>query len=75
MNYQEAMDKLEVVPWTILECDTKDCWCAGIGSVEPIPCEETACDVYVCPSGSIPRKLAELIVKEHNNTLRGEKQI
>lgn len=57
--------------WKTEPCHTKDCWCAIITTEKPVFWEQSPEEeAYIAPSGSIPKEIAEHIVKIHNNNLK-----
>lgn len=65
MTYQEAEERLLIVRWKTIDCETKDCWCQSIVPEKPIIDDQND-EHYVVPSGIITREIAKRIVSEHN---------
>lgn len=78
MNYQEAEDKAYKSEWAVVECGSKqaegNCWCRMIEPKTEIryTSENMEGDqkYYFVPSGAIDKKLAEYIVKLHNEKIK-----
>ena len=68
MTYKQAQEHSLTVPWRTFECSTPDCWCRGVGPVDPIE-DEDGNDVFIIPSGVVTKECAEHIVELHNKSL------
>ena len=60
---------LNNVRWKVVECDTKNCWCACIYPEVTIKDEEGD-KRFIVGSGCIPKENAEHIVNIHNDFIK-----
>lgn len=68
MTYEEAYDKATKVKWKVEPCFIgEDCWCRLVVPEETINYgHDNVEEVYIISSGAIDKKMAEHIVKAHN---------
>ena len=80
MNYNQAQQLALKTKWEVVECSTKDCWCAGIKPATKIEYEEDIRpnnnrhddgdnyneEYWICGFGSMEKEVAEHIVRVHN---------
>lgn len=74
-TYEEAMELCLTVPWKITKCNQgESCWCRMIEPVEEIKymsaISEDTETIYIARSGSLEKKIAEHMVKLHNDSLK-----
>jgi len=72
MNFQEATEYSNTVPWKTSYCgEGEDCWCRLIVPIDEIFSEKGE-EIYIAGSGSIGQEHAERIVAAHNKMLEYE---
>lgn len=77
LTYEQASEKSFQVPWKLDLCSQGEtCWCRIVKPVEPIIYMDGQDqeEYWLVPSGQLDKRLAEYLVKLHNDTFNTEEK-
>lgn len=77
LTHEQAAEKSFQVPWKLDLCKQGEtCWCRIVKPVEPILYMdgEDQEEYWLVPSGQLDKRLAEYLVKLHNEKLKSEEK-